>query len=377
MIENKDYTILIVDDVPRNIQIVANILNSKGYKLLFSQSAIKSIEIVKNKEIDLILLDVMMPEMNGYKVCEEIKKIPDKDDIPVIFLTAKNDIESVKKGFQCGGVDFIIKPFNNEELVARVDTHLKLRKAFTVIQKQNEELQELNQTKDKFFSIIAHDLRNPFNAIYMMTEVLRRRVDDLCSDEAQQMIDLLYLSTKEIYELLDNLLTWSRLQRYKLEYLPDDINIKKLIENNLALYENIAKSKHIDMNYEVDEKLEMETDRNMLNTIIRNLLTNAIKFTNENGQILVSVDENDEFVIFSVKDTGIGMSEEELEKILTRSKVVSKMGTADERGTGIGLFLCMEFVEMLKGKMWIESEKGKGSTFFFTIKKQYGLNNIK
>ena len=171
----KDFTILIVDDVPRNIQVVANILNSKGYKLLFSQSATKAIEIVKNKNIDLILLDIMMPGMDGYEVCREIKEIPDKKDIPVIFLTAKNDIESVTKGFRAGGVDYIVKPFNNEELVARVETHLKLKDAFNVIQEQNKELQELNKTKDKLFSIIAHDLRNPFNAIYMMSEVLKRK----------------------------------------------------------------------------------------------------------------------------------------------------------------------------------------------------------
>ena len=367
--QEENFTILIVDDVAKNIQIVANILNNKGYKLLFSQSANKAIEIAESKAIDLILLDIMMPEMNGYNVCEKIKTLPGKQDIPIIFLTAKNDIESITRGFKSGGVDYIIKPFNNEELLARVETHLKLRNAFKVIQEQNEKLQQLNETKDKFFSIIAHDLRNPFNAIYMMSEVLKRKGNNLNSEETYQIIDLLYISSKEVYELLDNLLTWSRLQRNKLEYVPEKIDLIKIIENNLSLYENIAKSKNIELKHKIDKTIDIFADRNMLNTIIRNLITNAIKFTHENGYINIYSKDEGEFVKISIEDNGIGMTPEEIDQIFSKSKTMTKVGTAQERGTGIGLMLCKEFVEMFQGRLWVESEKGKGSTFYFTIKK--------
>jgi len=370
MFTEKDFTILIVDDVARNIQVVANTLNPKGYRLLFSQSASKAIEIVKNKEIDLILLDIMMPEMNGYDVCAKIKTIPDKKDIPLIFLTAKNDIESITKGFKAGGIDFIVKPFNNDELLARVETHLKLRNAFKIIQNQNEELQKLNETKDKFFSIIAHDLRNPFNAVYMLSEALKRRFDINEESETKQIVDLLHLSSKEINELLDNLLTWSRLQRNKLEYIPEEIKIKQLFNSNLVLYDSIAKSKNINLYANVESDLHLIADRNMLNTIIRNLLTNAIKFTHEKGTVKMEATEEVDYIRFLVNDTGIGMTKEEIENLFTINKSLIKTGTADERGTGIGLMLCKEFVEKHHGELWVESEKGKGSTFYFTIKKE-------
>ncbi len=371
MQENKNYTILIVDDVARNIQVVANTLSPKGYKLLFSQSPIKALEIVKGKQIDLILLDIMMPEMDGFNVCKEIKEIPDKKDIPIIFLTAKNDIDSITRGFQMGGVDYIIKPFNNDELQARVDTHIKLRNAVKVIQQQNDELKQLNDTKDKFFSIIAHDLRNPFNAIYMMSEVLQRQKDEFKTDEAKQIVELMHLSTKEIYELLDNLLTWSRLHQKKLEFVAEKMNILKIVNANFSLYESIAKSKGIELKNNIISNLYYIGDRNMLNTIIRNLLTNAIKFTNDGGEIIIDAIDTGDHVQFSVKDNGIGMTKEDIEKIMHDENLNSKKGTAEEKGTGIGLILCKEFVKIHHGELWVESIRNKGTTFYFKLKKDF------
>jgi two-component system, sensor histidine kinase and response regulator len=367
--DQTSFTVLIVDDVPKNIQVVANVLGQQGYKLLFSQSGAKAIQIVQTKSVDLILLDIMMPEMDGYEVCHQIKQIPGKSGIPVLFLTAKNDIDSITKGFKAGGIDFITKPFNNDELKARVENHLKMRQAFKIIQQQNEELTALNETKDKFFSIIAHDLRNPFNAIFMMTEVLNRKVAEMDKLELGRMVELLFMSSKEIRELLDNLLTWSKLQRNKLEYLPENLNIKEVVLGNIALYDSIAKSKNIELVYQCHEGIEVFSDKNMLNTILRNLLTNAIKFTHDGGDVSVSVQEKEKEILFLVKDNGVGMSSHEAEKILSHDRIIPKLGTSDERGTGIGLTLCMEFIEKLNGRLWVETELNKGSSFFFTIGK--------
>lgn len=156
--DDKKFSILIVDDVPKNIQMVANVLREEGYQMAFARSGDAALRHTETILFDLILLDIMMPEMNGYEVCEKLKQNPKTKEIPVIFLTAKTDTENVLKGFELGAVDYVTKPFNMSELLARVKTHLELREA-------RQKLQELNATKDKFFSIIAHDLKNPFNAL--------------------------------------------------------------------------------------------------------------------------------------------------------------------------------------------------------------------
>ena len=167
--EKNENKILIVDDVALNIQVVANILKPEGYQINFAQSGKKAIELAENDQFDLILLDIMMPEMDGYQVCEIIKQMEQYKNIPIIFLTAKTEIDSITKAFQLGGIDYIIKPFNKEELVARVKTHTFLKNSVEIITKQNQELKELNATKDKLFSIIAHDLKNPFH--YMINSL--------------------------------------------------------------------------------------------------------------------------------------------------------------------------------------------------------------
>ena len=359
--------ILIVDDLPKNIQVVANILKPLDYKITFAQSGVKALEILDKVKPDLILLDVMMPELNGFETCQRIKEQEKFAGLPIIFLTAKNDIDSITKAFEVGGVDFISKPFNNKELIARVKTHLNLTNSIKLIQKQNEELEGLNATKDKFFSIIAHDLRNPFNALYVLTDILKTRFKELPEDETLNMIELLNASAKDGYELLENLLTWSKAQRNKLEFHPMELNLENVIAGNIQLLSNLAGSKEIKLVNESEGKVHITADHNMIDTVLRNLITNAIKFTPVGGKVSASVKEQNKNAVVEVKDTGVGIKQDDLDKLFKIESGHSTLGTKKEKGTGMGLVLCKEFIENHNGKIWVESEYGEGSSFYFSL----------
>lgn len=230
-----------------------------------------------------------------------------------------------------------------------------------------EELKELNATKDRFFSIIAHDLKNPFGALKNLSDILYSMYNDFSEEERLEIISEMYKSSNKLYELLENLLTWSRSQRGTIQFNPEETNLKLITNNCVELLKKSANNKSIKLQDEVSEELVVNCDVNMITTVVRNLITNAIKFTPENGEITVFAEKTENEVIVAVRDTGIGISDED-KQILFRIDVHhTTIGTSQEKGTGLGLILCKEFVEKHGGKIWVESEIGKGSTFKFTI----------
>jgi two-component system sensor histidine kinase/response regulator len=359
---HKTYNILIVDDVPDNIKIAANILQREDYELSFATSSNDALDKVNSNKFDLILLDIMMPEMDGFQVGKQIKSNPATNDIPIIFLTAKTDTESIVKGFELGAVDYVTKPFNSAELLARVKTHLTLQHA-------KEELQELNATKDKFFSIIAHDLRGPFTALFGLTELLKEKLDHYSKDETKNIVNELQNSAKTVHTLLENLLTWSRLQRNIMEHFPDSIPLADIARHNILLFQLTADQKQISLRNLIQEETMVYADFDMVDTVLRNLIANAIKFTDIAGTIEMSAKEDEQSVEIAVSDTGIGISEENISKLFRIDVKQNNVGTAGERGTGLGLLLCKELVKKNSGRIWVESELGKGSTFRFTLPK--------
>lgn len=360
---HKPYNILIVDDVPDNIKVAANILQRKNYELSFATSGNDALDKVNSNKFELILLDVMMPEMDGFQVCEKIKSTPATKDIPIIFLTAKTDTESIVKGLKLGAVDYVTKPFNSTELLARVRTHLEL-------QRSKEELQELNATKDKFFSIIAHDLRGPFTALLGLTELLIIKIDRYSKDDIKRIVGELQSSAKTVHTLLENLLTWSRLQRNIIEHFPENIPLDDIARHNILLFQSGAHQKQITLRNLVQKDMTVYADYHMTDTIIRNLISNALKFTDAGGTIELSVKDNEQSMEIAVSDTGVGMNKEDISKLFRIDVRHSNVGTAGEKGTGLGLILCKELVEKNGGTIRVESEMGKGSTFRFTLPKR-------
>ncbi|MCB1190606.1 MAG: hybrid sensor histidine kinase/response regulator [Leptospiraceae bacterium] len=371
--EQDSFTVLIVDDIPENLQIVGNILNENNIESYAALNGKQALKIVSEAKIDLILLDISMPGMDGYEVCKKLKENPKTLNVPIIFLTARSQTEDVIKGFEYGGVDYVVKPFNPIELLQRVNTHLKFKRSQEIIQNQMEQLESLNATKDKFFSIIAHDLKNPFNALISVSELLLNSGETFSLEENKRFIGMIYDSSKHTLNLLQNLLTWSRSQTNKIPFNPTSFDIKALINDVTTFHKfTLADAKQITIQNEIlcPDNHQAIADREMIQTVFRNLLSNAIKFTPKGGSIAIGCKsyEKDE-ILFYVRDTGIGITQENLGKLFKIEEGFSTRGTDDERGTGLGLILCKEFVEKNGGHIWVESENEMGSTFYFTLKK--------
>jgi len=240
------------------------------------------------------------------------------------------------------------------------------RKAEKTLIKSEQRLRELNATKDKFFSIIAHDLKNPFNDLMGFTQLLALNIDKYDKTKIEQFAQIIHQSSKLAYNLLENLLDWSRSQTGTLKFKPEKISVSQLIEENISLLESTARNKNIKIYSEVNGNTYAYADKNMVRTIVRNLISNAIKYTNQGGHIRVMSSCGNSCEI-SVSDSGIGISSENIDKIFKIDESFSTLGTEREKGTGLGLILCKEFVEKNGGKLRIKSEPSKGSTFTFSL----------
>lgn len=252
------------------------------------------------------------------------------------------------------------------EQIAQV---IERKRSAEAIKKFSEELKELNTTKDKFFSIIAHDLKNPFITIMGFSDILLSDYNELTDEERKYYIEEMKKSADLSHDLLQNLLQWSRSQTCRIDYHPEKLNLLETIEENFVLLKKSAENKMIELNHNISKDVFVNADEAMLNTVFRNLLTNAIKFSNKNGKISVTVSDNEYSFLINVRDTGIGMNKERVNELFKLDSTNSTAGTSGETGTGLGLILCKEFIEKHGGKIWVESEEGKGSTFSFTLPK--------
>ena len=264
---------------------------------------------------------------------------------------------------------FIVFYFNKISSLKKQTLQLEklVRKRTKEIKEKNETLTSLNATKDKFFTIIAHDLKNPFNSILGLIEVLVMRYDNYDDIKRKSLLSAIRNSSIKVYELLENLLQWSRSQTGAIKFKPEVFSLHEVIKNNTDLIQNVLKEKNIKLNFEISPDYTVYADRNMINTVIRNLLSNAVKFI-QKGEISVSAVKENNYIKVFIKDTGIGMSIEQLESLFTIEGAESTKGTMGESGTGLGLIICKEFIEKNNGSISVESELNKGTTFIITLR---------
>jgi signal transduction histidine kinase/streptogramin lyase len=235
------------------------------------------------------------------------------------------------------------------------------------LEEQTAMLNELNATKDTFFSILAHDLKNPFASLYSLSELAVKNYEEMDDKEKQILLTKINKSTELIYDLLDNLLTWSRSQKGEIDYRPEHINLMNMVDVNINLHRVPAEKKGIKFLTEVPEDLSANGDREMISTVLRNLINNAVKYSHSGGNIEIKAGEKSDFIEVMVRDEGVGLAKEKAEKIFRIDTKYKSHGTAGEKGTGLGLIICREFVERNGGRIWCESDEGAGATFIFTI----------
>lgn len=354
-------SILIVDDNQENIKVLGIALSEKNYNLTVAFNGQDALEILNYTPINLVLLDVMMPGMDGFEVCKRMKADDKQKHIPVIFITALTETSSIVRGFEVGGVDYITKPFKKEELFARVNTQLELQTHKRSLQDKTVELQQTIESRDKLYSVIAHDLRSPLANIKSILFALNDGGID--QESFDQLVGMLLSSTNETYDLLENLLYWSKNQLNKLEPQMEVFNVGEIIDETLSLLNPNARKKGITLECSSNGDVFCNADRNMMKTVLRNLTSNAIKFTPKDGKIILSGHREDKVVKFTVQDTGIGISEENIKKLFDLNNSFTTYGTESEKGSGLGLKLTFEFVNQHKGKILVDSKPGDGSTF--------------
>ena len=397
--------ILIVDDNPNNLYSLHELIRTNfEASVLEASSGYEALRIINEQNIDLCLMDVQMPEMDGFETARLIRSRPRTAHIPIIFITAFDPNKNLMgQGLNAGGLDYLTKPIDDVQIVQTLNMYLRFisrerninseleekvlqrtaelrsinrklqemieerQRAEQALQESEKRLREANAAKDKFFSIIAHDLRNPFNAVIGFSELLRDPHAKLSEEEIREYIGYINESAMNAFTLLGNLLDWARSQTNSIQFSPGPVIVSGIIESTLTILSGETVKKNITITTDIPEDLTVVADKNMVSTIFRNLVSNAIKFTRPFGVVKIGHNISEGICEFVVEDNGVGIKETELDKLFRIDAKVTTRGTADESGTGLGLILCREFVEKNHGTIRAESEPGQGSRFIFTL----------
>ena len=361
-INRSEYKILIVDDVVSNVLLLKILLTNEKFQVCTANNGNMCIEMAKKEHPDLILLDVMMPDISGFDTAVILKKDEETKDIPIIFLTALNTPTDLVHGFQVGASDFLTKPFNKEELVMRVTQQISLVAAKRIIEHQNEELRATLNNRDKMYSVIAHDLRSPMASIRMVLNlVVASTTPELVGPELYELLDKANRESEEVHDLLDNLLKWTKSQTGRLNVVEQDLDLNDIIPGVVDIFEIIAQTKRIKLNLQgSDTHLVVRADNDMLKTVVRNFISNAIKFSPEDSSIDIVVRQEGDYAKVSVRDHGVGIAANRLDSIFRKGETT--YGTGGEEGSGLGLLLCQDFAQKNGGMCTVESVEGQGST---------------
>ncbi len=351
--------VIIIMDPSGNIEY-----RNRGYEKYYGSSNQKEGEeivinlrdISSNKDINKVLDELLISRQPvSYEGC-----VNDKDGNDIWSQTTISPVLNENNE--------VIKLIAIDSDITKVKrAEHEINKQKDLIEKNRDELKKLNATKDKFFSIIAHDLKNPFHSIMGFSDLLTRNYDSIEEERKKEFLKLIKDSSTSAYNLLENLLAWSRTQTNNIKYSPANINISQILFENIQMDSLIAQNKEIEIKYDIPEKLISYADANMINTVVRNLLTNALKFTPKSGKINVKAFSDTDKIFVSITDNGVGMDQPTLQKLFRIDEFHNSVGTSGETGTGLGLIICQEFVNRHKGTISVQSEPGKGSTFTFSL----------
>lgn len=360
--------ILIVDDVQLNLDLMKEILSDQGYLIATAINGKSAIAKAKAHKFDLILLDVILPDINGFEVCSHLKSNALTHDIPIIFLTAKKEKDSIIEGFKLGAVDYISKPFIREELLARVNLHLSLRRFQEELIRSKEMAEASAQAKASFLANVSHEIRTPMNGIIGMIDILKRTP---LTEEQHEYIDIIGISGENLLMIINDVLDFSKIEAGQITFEHIRFNLCDEVNEVIKILRYKAVQKGLDLSFEIAPEVPqlLIGDPLRLKQVLINLCNNAIKFTEE-GYVhvfvkLVKLSENVVRLHVEVQDTGIGISKENQSKLFKSFSQAEASTTRKFGGTGLGLAISKNLVQMMGGEIGIISEEGKGATFYF------------
>ena len=357
---DKKDKILIVDDEPGNVFLLELMLEDK-YELLKANNGQDAITITEQELPDLILLDIMMPKMDGLAVCKKLFQDSKTKDIPVILVSAKTMDEDVEKGLDIGAVDYIKKPISSVDLKARIRTALKLKH-------REDELKKLNKLKTEFLQIVSHDLLSPFTGIVSTSQMLLNKdFGNPLNHIQRELLDIINNSANKQLRYVKDLLSLALKESDKFILEKEKISLKNLVDDVIKANKFAASQKDITLINSVPEEIEIYADPDIFIQVLNNLSINAIKFTYKDGKIQFLAENTDDYSLIKIKDTGKGMSPEKIKELLGKGKIYSTPGTEDEPGTGLGITICKKIIEAHNGTITIESKEKKGSIFIISI----------
>jgi signal transduction histidine kinase len=350
--------ILLVDDTPEHIESAVLVLKDSNFRIRVATCGDTALKLIHSKKPDLILLDIYMPQMDGFELCRLIKSTPDLKSIPIIFLTSFNDEESIRKGFDSGGQDYVVKPFNATELLARVNTHLMLKR-------QEESLKEANKELDSFCYTVSHDLKSPLLSLNKLVEFLSSDHLSQLDQDGRELVLNIQEKSSEVINTVDRLLEFSKMCEMKIHC--EMFNLNEMFLDIFNDLKNLEPHRKISLN--IESLPLVYGDRVMIRLLILNILSNAFKYTRHKDAAIIdirSVEGKNEY-IFSINDNGAGFDMRYSSRLFG---VFQRLHSKDEfDGSGVGLAICQRIVKRHNGKAWMTGEIDKGATFYFCLPK--------
>ncbi len=348
--KSRSYTVLIVDDAPKNIQVIGAILEEKGYQINVAMNGGQAVKTAREVEPDLILLDIMMPDMDGFETCAELKSLKITKDIPIIFLTARAESEDIIKGFNAGGVDYVTKPFNKEELLARIETHLELRESKKTIENISNDRKEL-------LHVLCHDLAAPFLFLKALLKI-EKEAPHMFDENRDKYFKNIKTTINNSLDLIEQIRTMRDSNTASITFI--DCNLLSIADHARFLLQEKLNKKNITLNININENLNIYCDEaSFTNSVLLNILSNAIKYSYKDSEIDISAVKTGDAVEISIRDYGIGIPEKIIKNILNDEKYkdnIRRPGTEGEQGNGVGLSLVKKFIALYKGNLSIESK---------------------
>jgi signal transduction histidine kinase len=360
----KHNTILVVDDIPENIQIITATLGN-DYQVKAATSGERALEIAEqDPKPDLVLLDIVMPEMDGYEVCKQLKSNEKTREIPVIFVTARGDVRDEQFGFQLGAVDYITKPISPPIVAARVHTHLTVSQQKRSLTTTLCRLRELEDMRDNLVHMVVHDMRAPLMGMMGFLDIFKLQAEERLTDDEVQLIDDLHKQTCNLRDMVNDLLEVSKFENNSMPVNREKTDFTNVVDE--AISSLILYNRTIDIQTE-ESDLTVRVDQELMRRVVANLLSNAMKFSKPEEPVVLYLERLNDYLKVSVIDSGPGIPED------SRSLIFEKFGQVTlrhEKGlhsTGLGLTFCKLAVEAHGGEIGVESELGEGSTFWFTV----------